>query len=98
MPDDFLQLAGKNVLVMGVANRRSVAFHTARMLEAAGARVVCSVRSDERREQVRALVGDVPIVVCDVEREEEVAALFGRKPGPARKAKRKTRRNTRARK
>ncbi len=42
---DFLQLAGKSILVFGVANRKSVAFHIGRLLEEAGARVVYVVRS-----------------------------------------------------
>jgi enoyl-[acyl-carrier protein] reductase I len=75
MPADFLQLAGKSVLVMGVANKRSVAYHTARLLEQAGANVLYSVRTDERREQVRPLTGDAPVFVCDVEREEDVCRL-----------------------
>ena len=33
---DFLQLAGKSILVFGVANRKSVAFHVGRVLEEAG--------------------------------------------------------------
>jgi enoyl-[acyl-carrier protein] reductase I len=75
MPDDFLGLSGKNVLVMGVANKRSVAYHAARLLRGAGATVVYSVRSEERREQVRPLTGDAPVFVCDVEREGEIRAL-----------------------
>lgn len=78
MATDFLQLAGKNVLVMGVANKRSVAYHTARVLQEAGANVVYSVRSDERRQQVQKLLGEAPILVCDVEREEEIAELPGK--------------------
>jgi enoyl-[acyl-carrier-protein] reductase (NADH) len=34
---DFLQLAGRNILVIGVANRKSVAWHTAKVLQEAGA-------------------------------------------------------------
>ncbi len=75
MPQDFLQLNGKNILVMGVANKRSVAFRTACLLKEAGARLVYSVRTEQRLEQVRKLVGDAPIFVCDVEREEEIAKL-----------------------
>jgi enoyl-[acyl-carrier protein] reductase I len=46
---DFLNLAGKTFLVFGVANRRSVAWVTVRELEAQGAKVVLSVRSETRR-------------------------------------------------
>ena len=63
---DFLQLAGKPVLVFGVANRKSVAYHTGRVLQEAGADVLYAVRSEKRRESVQKLVGDAPVYVCDV--------------------------------
>src|SRR5688572_11878645 len=75
MPTDFLQLAGKRILVMGVANRKSVAWQIARVLVEAGAEVVYAVRSEERREAVRPLVGDAAVFVCDVEFEEQVERL-----------------------
>lgn len=64
---DFLQLAGRTILVQGVANRKSVAWFVARTLEEQGARVVFSVRSAERRRALAALLGDRPVFVCDVE-------------------------------
>jgi enoyl-[acyl-carrier protein] reductase I len=75
MPADFLQLAGKRILVMGVANRKSVAWHISRVLVEAGAEVVYSVRSDERRKQVQPLVGDATVFVCDVEFEDQIDRL-----------------------
>ena len=72
---DFLQLAGKSFLVFGVANRKRVAFHIARLLGEAGGRVVYVVRSEARRESVRKLVGDAPVYVCDVEFEEQIERL-----------------------
>jgi enoyl-[acyl-carrier protein] reductase I len=72
---DFLQLAGKTILVTGVANRKSVAWHTAQVLGEAGAEVVYVVRSPARAESVRKLVGDAPLYVCDVEHEDQIAAL-----------------------
>ena len=76
MPSDFLQLAGKTVLVTGVANRKSVAWHISKLLVEADCRVIYSVRSPERREQVAKLVGsDEDILVCDVEHEDQIAQL-----------------------
>jgi enoyl-[acyl-carrier protein] reductase I len=75
MTTDFLQLAGKRILVMGVANRKSVAWHIGRLLGEAGAEVVYVVRSEERREQVRSLVGEAAVFVCDVEFEEQIDRL-----------------------
>jgi enoyl-[acyl-carrier protein] reductase I len=74
MPD-FLQLAGKRILVMGVANRKSVAWHASRVLVDAGAEVLYAVRSEARREQVQPLVGAAPVFVCDVEHEDQIEQL-----------------------
>ena len=73
----FLGLAGRTVLVFGVANRRSVAWAVGQALEGEGARVVYSVRSQERRQSLRALLGDRPVFVCDVEQEDAAARLAG---------------------
>jgi len=72
---DFLQLAGKTILVMGVANRKSVAWHIAKTLEELGAQVVYSVRSEERRDSLKKLLGDRRTFVCDVEYPEQITAL-----------------------
>ncbi|NLX55894.1 MAG: SDR family oxidoreductase [Planctomycetaceae bacterium] len=74
-PPDFLQLAGKPFLVFGVANRKSVAYHVGRTLEACGAQVWYVVRSAEQRDGVSRLLGRAEIFTCDVEREEEIAAV-----------------------
>jgi enoyl-[acyl-carrier protein] reductase I len=75
MAADFLQLAGKRVLVMGVANRKSVAWHVSLVLVEAGAEVVYAVRSEERKAQVQALVGDAKVLACDVEFEDQIERL-----------------------
>jgi enoyl-[acyl-carrier protein] reductase I len=73
--DDFLQLAGKTVLVCGLANRKSVAWHIGRVLAEVGARPLFVVRSAERLQSVRRFVGDWPVHVCDVEFPEQIARL-----------------------
>jgi enoyl-[acyl-carrier protein] reductase I len=77
MAADFLQLAGKRILVMGVANRKSVAWHVSRVLVDAGAEVVYAVRNDSRHEQIRQLVGDAAVLTCDVEFEDQIERLAG---------------------
>ena len=78
MPTDYLQLAGKRILVMGVANKKSVAWHASRVLVDAGAEVVYAVRSETRREQVQKLVGDATVLVCDVEHRRPNRKLSSR--------------------
>ncbi|MBI5435386.1 MAG: SDR family oxidoreductase [Planctomycetes bacterium] len=70
---DFLGLAGKTILVTGVANKKSVAHFVSRALVEAGANVLHAVRSAEVRDEQKKLVGDA--FVCDVERQDEIDAL-----------------------
>lgn len=72
---DFLQLAGKRVLVFGVANRKSVAYRIGQVLQESGAQVVYVVRSPERKAQLAKLLAAAPVYVCDVERPTEIDAL-----------------------
>lgn len=72
---DFLQLAGKRILVFGVANRKSVAFQTGQVLEQAGAEVIYIVRSEARKESLAKLLAHAPIYVCDVEHQEQIDQL-----------------------
>jgi enoyl-[acyl-carrier protein] reductase I len=72
---DFLQLAGKNILVMGVANKKSVAWHIGKSLEEQGARVIYSVRSEARKISLEALLAGKPVFLCDVEEEGACARL-----------------------
>jgi enoyl-[acyl-carrier protein] reductase I len=71
----FLDLGNKSVLVFGVANKRSVAWAVGRSLEEEGARVIYSVRSEERRKSLDSLLAGRPVHVCDVEEEGSVARL-----------------------
>ncbi len=74
MPD-FLQLTGKTFLVLGVANRKSVAWFIAKSLEEQGARVVYSVRSEARRKSLETLLAGKPVFECDVEEEGAAGRL-----------------------
>ena len=72
---DFLQLAGKKFLVLGVANRKSVAYHIGRTLSEVGATPLYVVRSEQRRDSLANLLDGYEVRVCDVERSEEIARL-----------------------
>lgn len=71
----FLALAGKRFLVMGVANRKSVAWSIAQLLEAEGAEVLYSVRSQARLDSLQKLLGTRPAYLCDVEFSEQIEQL-----------------------
>ncbi|WP_298859537.1 SDR family oxidoreductase [uncultured Gimesia sp.] len=72
---DFLKLAGKRILVFGVANRKSVAYQTGKVLEEAGAEVIYVVRSAERKESLSKILKQSPIYICDVEHQSEIDQL-----------------------
>jgi enoyl-[acyl-carrier protein] reductase I len=72
---DFLQLTDKSILIFGVANRKSVAWHIGRVLTEAGARCVYVVQNDAVRQTAAKLLGDAEVHICDVEHEDQIARL-----------------------
>lgn len=77
-PIDFLNIAGKTFLVMGVANRKSVAWAIARLIEQSGGEVIFTVRSEARRETAAKLLAGRRVIVCDVEDQSQIDALAKR--------------------
>ena len=71
----FLNLENKRFLVMGVANRKSVAWAVTKSLEAEGAEVIHSVRSPERLTSLEKLLDGRTAYLCDVEYTEQIEAL-----------------------
>ena len=72
---DFLGLEEKTIVIFGLANRKSVAWHVGQILEQLGAQVIYVVRTEERREQLKDRVGEMPVFVCDVESDEQIHAV-----------------------
>ena len=74
------ELNGLNGLVVGVANRRSLAWMIAKAADAAGARLTLSYANDRFGENTRKLAETLSqppqLVGCDVSRDEEIDALF----------------------
>ncbi len=71
----FLGLEDKTILVFGVANKKSVAFHVGRVLRECGARPVYVVHTEARREALCDRLDGAPIYVCDVEEEGALSRL-----------------------
>lgn len=69
---NFLKLQSKRIVIFGVANKKSVAYSIARSLLENGAIPIYVVRSEKRKEELTKLLGDSPIYVCDVERQNEI--------------------------
>ena len=71
----FLGLEGKVVVVFGVANKKSVAFHIGKILREEGAVPVYVVRSQARKESTAKFISDSDVYICDVENEKEIDAV-----------------------
>ncbi|MDZ4771795.1 MAG: SDR family oxidoreductase [Planctomycetota bacterium] len=72
---DWLALSGRNVLVTGLKNKKSVAYFVGRALEEVGAHVLWSVHTSERATEVKRLVSGGDIVICDVADQRSIDAL-----------------------
>ncbi|MCY7585455.1 enoyl-ACP reductase FabI [Bacillus safensis] len=74
-------LDGRNIVVMGVANKRSIAWGIARSLHEAGARLIFTYVGDRLAESVKELAStlerdDSIILPCDVTSDEEIEKCF----------------------
>jgi enoyl-[acyl-carrier protein] reductase I len=72
---DYLKLGGKKIVVFGLANRKSVACATAKVLESAGAEVIHVVRTAERQKTARKLFPNSKVFICDVENEDNIVRV-----------------------
>jgi enoyl-[acyl-carrier protein] reductase I len=72
-------LEGKKGLIVGVANKRSIAWSIAEALHREGARLAFNYQGERLEENVRSLAAEQPgslVLPCDVTRDEEIDALF----------------------
>ncbi len=76
-----IDLEGKNALVFGVANHRSIAWAIAEKLHEAGARLVLAYQNERLRGNVESLSAewqDTMLVECDVSSDDNIAEAFRR--------------------
>ncbi len=74
-------LQGKNILIMGVANERSIAWAIAQSLGKAGARLAFTYQGERLEKRVTDLaseLGEPFVLPCDVTKEEELEAVFAK--------------------
>jgi enoyl-[acyl-carrier protein] reductase I len=73
-------LAGKNGIVFGVANKRSIAWAIAQAWARAGAKLAFTFQGERVKENVAELAGtfgaDTLILPCDVTKDDEIANVF----------------------
>ena len=86
-------LAGKTIVIMGVANERSIAWAVSRAVVAAGGSLILTYQGERLQRRLERLLGElaeerlhagdaqtpvVPTVECDVSRDEAVRKAFAR--------------------
>jgi len=74
-------LDGKNMLVMGVANERSIAWAIAKSLLSQGARLIITYENERVEERVRRLTETIPgalVLPCNVASDAEIEAMAAR--------------------
>ncbi|MCY8077367.1 enoyl-ACP reductase FabI [Bacillus haynesii] len=76
-----LSLEGRNIVVMGVANKRSIAWGIARSLHNAGARLIFTYAGERLEKSVKELAdslerNDSIVLPCDVTNDQEIEACF----------------------
>lgn len=79
--EDLLKLKDKNIVIMGVANQRSLAWGVAKSLQKVGANLIFTYRKDRSKDKLEKLLQDNEfeaklIVQCDVNKDESVASAF----------------------
>lgn len=73
-------LQGKTALVLGVANKWSLAYAIAQAYVREGAKLLLTYQGERQKESVEELgkeAGAARILNCDVQKDEEIAALVG---------------------
>ena len=74
----FLDINGKTFLVAGVANRKSIAFVVSQLLESEGARVIYSVRSQKRKDELQKYLKESTILIYSKRHAPPRASSYAR--------------------
>ena len=71
----FLNVTGKNFLITGVANKKSIAYAVAKILSEEGANLFFSVQGEAQQLKVQDLFPARPVYLCDVMIDEQIKSL-----------------------
>jgi enoyl-[acyl-carrier protein] reductase I len=75
----MLSMQGKNVVIFGVANKRSIAWAIAQRLNEAGARLVITYQNERLKAEAHDLIASLPgaqAFQCDVSSDAEIDVLY----------------------
>ena len=74
-----IDLTGRNAVIFGVANDRSIAWAIARTLAEAGARIALTYQNERLRSRVERLaetLDDAVLIECDAADDDQIGAVF----------------------
>lgn len=72
-------LKNKNILIMGVRNKWSIAWGIAQAVKYQGGNIILTYQGDREKESIKKLtadMGDIDLYQCDVSKDEEIESLF----------------------
>src|SRR5258707_9688053 len=75
----FSDLQGRNAVVFGVANKRSIAWSIAQGLHAAGIKLAVTYQNERLEQEAKDLILSLPgaeAYMCDVSKDEDIDRLF----------------------
>jgi enoyl-[acyl-carrier protein] reductase I len=78
---EYLNLRGRTALVLGIANRWSIAYAIAEQLQAHGVRLAVTYQNERVQDEVQKLTSawpDVLLMPCELTDEAQVQAVFER--------------------
>ena len=76
---DFLNVSGKTYYIAGVANKKSVAYFSAKTLLAHGAQCIFSVQKEEQVDAIKKLFPESPVFIFDVEKDKDLQSKINQK-------------------
>ena len=65
----------KWIFIAGIANKKSVAFHTAKLLKDSGANLILSAQNEQNLEKIQKLFPETPSFILDVEDENNINSI-----------------------
>lgn len=78
----MLNFKDKTFVIMGIANKRSIGYGVAQVLDQVGAKIIITYRKERSKEAVEKLLPnfihnqDAPLIQCDVQKDEDVVNAF----------------------
>lgn len=78
----MLNFKDKTFVIMGIANKRSIGYGVAQVLDQVGAKIIITYRKERSKEAVEKLLPnfihnqDAPMIQCDVQKDEDVVNAF----------------------